>query len=97
MCALSAPLSVRSNGVPINHKPSTTGGHWTTLTGREHEHGRACVGAQMSTNAVFKLQIFVTDFGSNPGAEVQPEWSQQVEWRGVEKDRAKQQCPKNCL
>jgi hypothetical protein len=51
----------------------------------------------MSTNAVFKLQIFVTDFGSNPGAEVQPEWSQQVEWRGVEKDRAKQQCPKNCL
>ena len=58
MGALSAPLSVRSNGVPINHKPSMTGGYWTTLTGREHEHGRAC--AQISTNAVFKLQIFVT-------------------------------------
>lgn len=83
MGALSAPLSVRSDGVPINHKPSMTRAHWTTSTVADTSTGRACVAFNLDNECcVQPLDLGDTDFGSNPGAEVQPEWSQayRLEW-----------------
>lgn len=83
MAHCRTPQSVRSNGAPVNHKPSITGGNWASLA-------IADSGACARVHGINLEKMFIlhsspdpgdTGFGSNAGAEVQPEWLP-VERRG---------------
>lgn len=85
MGALSAPQSVRKQRRA--HQPQAVRGRRPLDKLRQVANTSmgACVGNRhaISTNAVFRApDLGDTGFGSNPGAEVQPEWSQQVELEG---------------